>query len=210
MTDDNNNERNTSMRSRPSNKEVRVRILDAAKKLFREKGFEGVSLNEIVAAVGVKKPTIYYYFGDKQGLFVEVLMVLLGRGQDFIIANIRSGMSLSEKLEKLSEGYLRFCPTSLMAMLRDTRNYLDLASQQKILDAYRFYLLKPFERIFEEGMQTGEIKIHAPRELALMYLGLIDAMTTQKNLLDGKTVNHKATAELLVDMMLNGLQAKNC
>lgn len=184
--------------------------MDAAKKLFREKGFEGVSLNDIVDAVGVKKPTIYYYFGDKQGLFAEVLMAMLGRGQDFITANIRNGMNLSEKLEKLAEGYLRFCPTSLMAMMRDAHNYLDLPSRQKILDAYHFYLLKPFERIFEEGMQNGEIKPNAPRELALLYLGLIDAMTTQKNLLDGKAFNHKATAELLVDMILNGLHNRNC
>lgn len=187
-------------------KEARERILEEAKKLFRQKGFEGVSINDIVNAVGVKKPTIYYYFGDKEGLFVEVLVTMLRRGHDFVAANIRAGMSTAEKLERLSEGYLRFSPTSLMSMIRDAQNYLSPPSLQTILEAYNFYLLKPFERLFQDGIQAQEIKPLDPRELAIIYMGLIDAVTTQKSMLEGRQFNHKATSELLVNMMLNGIQ----
>jgi AcrR family transcriptional regulator len=184
----------------------RDRILDEAKKLFRQKGFEGVSINDIVDMVGVKKPTIYYYFGDKEGLFVEVLVTMMRHGHDFVSANIRSGMSTADKLEKLSEGYLRFSPTSLMSMIRDAQNYLSVASQQTVREAYDFYLLKPFERLFQEGIQAQEIRALDPREMAMMYLGLIDAVTTQKSMLEGRMFNHKAAAGLLVNMMFDGIR----
>lgn len=187
-------------------KDARVRILEEAKKLFRQKGFEGVSINDIVNVVGVKKPTIYYYFGDKEGLFVKVLVAMLRHGHDFVSANMRAGMSTADKLEKLSEGYLRYSPTSLMSMIRDAQNFLSPVSQQTVHEAYQFYLLKPFERLFQEGIQAQEIKPLEPRELTIMYLGLIDAVTTQKSILEGRMFNHKLSAELLVDMMFNGIR----
>jgi len=188
--------------------EARERILEQAKKLFREKGFEGVSLNEIVEVVGVKKPTIYYYFGDKQGLFAEVLLSMLRHGHDIVSANNRPELGVVDTLEKLSEGYLRFCPTSLMSMIRDALVYLTPTSQQAVIEAYQFYLMKPIERIFEEGIRSGAIKAMDPRELAIMYLGLIDTVTTQKTLLEGRNFDHKASAQRLMELMFQGIQAK--
>lgn len=189
-------------------KEARERILEEAKKLFRQKGYEGVSINEIVDAVGVKKPTIYYYFGDKQGLFVEVLVAMLRHGHEIVSGNIRSGMNIEEKLSRLSEGYLRFSPTSLMSMIRDILNYLNPAGQEKVLEAYNFYLLKPFERIFEEGIQNQEIKPQDPRELTILYLSLLDGVTTQKTMLEGRAFNYKVATDLLVEVLFRGIYTK--
>lgn len=48
-------------------------ILKCALGLFAEKGYEAVSPNEIVEKVGITKPTLYYFFGSKEGLFDELL-----------------------------------------------------------------------------------------------------------------------------------------
>lgn len=48
-------------------------IFRCALQLFSEKGYEAVSPNEIVEMVGVTKPTLYYFFGSKEGLFDELL-----------------------------------------------------------------------------------------------------------------------------------------
>ena len=47
--------------------------LDRSLLLFWEKGFQNTSLDEIAAAVGVKKPSLYAAFGDKEMLFRKVL-----------------------------------------------------------------------------------------------------------------------------------------
>ncbi|KAF1697194.1 TetR family transcriptional regulator [Pseudoxanthomonas jiangsuensis] len=51
----------------------RASILDAAKRLFLEQGYQGVSMDQIAAAAGVSKLTVYSHFGDKETLFAEVI-----------------------------------------------------------------------------------------------------------------------------------------
>ncbi|HIX76594.1 MAG TPA: TetR/AcrR family transcriptional regulator [Candidatus Fusicatenibacter merdavium] len=46
----------------------RQAILDSALTLFHEKGYDAVGVQQIVDSAGVTKPTLYYYFGSKQGL----------------------------------------------------------------------------------------------------------------------------------------------
>jgi AcrR family transcriptional regulator len=49
--------------------ETRGRILCAALKLFAERGYAGTSVQGVVDAARVTKPTLYYHFGSKAGLY---------------------------------------------------------------------------------------------------------------------------------------------
>ena len=49
------------------------RLLSAARELFARKGYNGTTVREIVAAVGVTKPVLYYYFRNKEGVYLELL-----------------------------------------------------------------------------------------------------------------------------------------
>jgi AcrR family transcriptional regulator len=51
----------------------RRRVLDAAARLFAERGVDGVSMDDVVAAAGVGKGTLYRRFGDKSGLAAALL-----------------------------------------------------------------------------------------------------------------------------------------
>jgi len=51
----------------------RRRVLDAAKQLFGERGIAAVTLDDVVAAAGVGKGTLFRRFGDKAGLAVALL-----------------------------------------------------------------------------------------------------------------------------------------
>lgn len=51
----------------------RSALLDAALNLFALRGYDAVGVQEIVDAVGVTKPTLYHYFGSKQGLLQALL-----------------------------------------------------------------------------------------------------------------------------------------
>lgn len=50
-------------------------ILAAATKLFASKGFDATSMREIAESAKVAKPTIYYYFGNKEGLLRRLVEV---------------------------------------------------------------------------------------------------------------------------------------
>lgn len=54
---------------RPKDLGKRAAILDVAKRLFSQHGFDGVSMDQIAADAGVSKLTVYSHFGDKDSLF---------------------------------------------------------------------------------------------------------------------------------------------
>ena len=61
---------------------MRDRLLEEATRLFAEKGFDGSSLQEIAAAVGVSKPSLLYHFPSKEDLRRRVLEAVLARWND--------------------------------------------------------------------------------------------------------------------------------
>lgn len=58
---------------RPKDLAKRGAILDAARELFLEHGFAGVSMDQIAARAGVSKLTVYSHFGDKDALFLAAV-----------------------------------------------------------------------------------------------------------------------------------------
>src|SRR4051795_9691411 len=51
----------------------RRQILDGARKVFMDLGFDGASMGEIARAAGVSKGTLYVYFTDKNRLFEAIV-----------------------------------------------------------------------------------------------------------------------------------------
>ncbi len=52
---------------------ARERLLTAALGLFTVKGYAATTVREIVAAAGVSKPALYYYFGSKEGIYLALM-----------------------------------------------------------------------------------------------------------------------------------------
>src|SRR5437773_7135185 len=51
----------------------RRQILDGARKVFMDLGFDGASMGEIARSAGVSKGTLYVYFADKNRLFEAIV-----------------------------------------------------------------------------------------------------------------------------------------
>ena len=91
--------------------------LDRSLLLFWEKGFQNTSLDEIAQAVGVKKPSLYAAFGDKEMLFLKVLQRYSGKLSEPIQAldrydNIRDAIDAFIELgitAGCSQGHPRGC-----------------------------------------------------------------------------------------------------
>jgi AcrR family transcriptional regulator len=58
---------------------TRANILEIATEEFADKGFSGARVDDIAARTNTSKRMIYYYFGDKEGLFVAVIEQAYGR-----------------------------------------------------------------------------------------------------------------------------------
>jgi AcrR family transcriptional regulator len=60
-------------RVRMTGKERRQQLLDVARALFAEKGFDGASIEEIAHRANVSKPVVYEHFGGKEGIYAVVV-----------------------------------------------------------------------------------------------------------------------------------------
>jgi AcrR family transcriptional regulator len=80
--------------------EVETRILDAAGKVFLEKGYGGTSIDEIADLAPASKPTIYAHFADKQTLFAAVVARVIHRLTDFA-GHAPKGRTVEDKLVSL-------------------------------------------------------------------------------------------------------------
>jgi AcrR family transcriptional regulator len=63
-------------------------VLDGARDVFLQDGFEGASVDEIARSAGVSKATLYSYFPDKRLLFMEVATRECGRQSDNALQQI--------------------------------------------------------------------------------------------------------------------------
>lgn len=71
-------------RGRPSKKQ---QIVQAAAQLFSEQGYQGTSIDQVVAAAAVSKPTVYSNFPSKQVLWEEVLQAIWQQAQAIHISD---------------------------------------------------------------------------------------------------------------------------
>ncbi|MGO9658515.1 MAG: helix-turn-helix domain-containing protein, partial [Acidimicrobiales bacterium] len=58
---------------RPGRPGTRQAVLDGARRLFAERGYDGASVRDIAVAAGVDPALVHHYFGTKQELFLSVL-----------------------------------------------------------------------------------------------------------------------------------------
>ncbi|TDB91963.1 TetR/AcrR family transcriptional regulator [Micromonospora fluostatini] len=58
---------------RPGNPDTREAILDAARRLFAERGYDGASIRAVAATAGVDPALVHHYFGAKDRLFLAAL-----------------------------------------------------------------------------------------------------------------------------------------
>ncbi|MEB3366126.1 TetR/AcrR family transcriptional regulator [Saccharopolyspora mangrovi] len=72
-------------------KERRQQLLDVARALFAEKGFDGTSIEEIAHRAGVSKPVVYEHFGGKEGVYAVVVDREMRDLLDLIVSALDAG-----------------------------------------------------------------------------------------------------------------------
>src|SRR3954451_21034691 len=83
----------------------RRQILDGARKLFLDLGFDGASMGEIARAAGVSKGTLYVYFSDKSRLF-EAIVEQESIEQGELAFNFDPARDVATTLHEFGEAYI--------------------------------------------------------------------------------------------------------
>ena len=89
---------------RPPEPPMRERIVEAAARLFSERGYAGTSVREIAAALGVSNPSLYHHFNSKADLLAAVLAEPLARVEAAVAE--AEGLSGEARTRRLVGGLL--------------------------------------------------------------------------------------------------------
>lgn len=109
----------------PDEKNIEVRILDAARKVFLKKGFDGARMQEIADEAGINKALLHYYFRSKDKLFRAIFDEAFHHFLPRIAMYFQADMPLLEKMEKISVLYLNLLsqnPYIPMFILHEVQN----------------------------------------------------------------------------------------
>jgi AcrR family transcriptional regulator len=113
--------------------EVEERILDAARKVFLERGFEGASVDEIADVARAGKPTIYARFPGKEALFAAVVARRVSEKASFYESISPTGATLEARLGSIGTAILRNVLAAetvglARAAIAEARRFPDLAA----------------------------------------------------------------------------------
>ena len=139
---------------------VREEILKTAMRMFIEQGYHGLAMRQISEAVGVSKAALYYYFTDKEELFLAILSNYLDEMEASIDSVCAGTESNTEQIRRFVETVLSQ-PAEQRALTRlasQEMAQLSPVSRKKFDKLYRDKFIGKLTAILREGMERGEFR----------------------------------------------------
>jgi AcrR family transcriptional regulator len=134
--------------------------LEKATQVFWSKGYDGVTIDDLVAGMGVGRPSLYAVFGDKRAIFLRVLKAYAERKGALAAKALLTPQSLRDSIA----GFLRYNVESATekgtargCLLICVAPLVNDAEVQRFLQNAATGGAALLERRFREGMSAGEI-----------------------------------------------------
>jgi AcrR family transcriptional regulator len=148
----------------------REEILGTAARAFAKDGFGGTSYNSLLAELGLGKSSAYYYFADKEDLFLTAVQACYQRFFESIGDLPRPGSpeAFWQLIADATERGMQFMledPTSaalMQSFVREQRGLGVLASSQVLDSVERYYV-----ELLELGRSLGAVRKDLPQQLLL-------------------------------------------
>lgn len=138
---------------------TRERMLDVAEVLFQSRGFAGVTVEDITAVLGVKKPNLYNHFRDKNDLYVAVRQRRLNNLAADLTVALAGGRAFRERLEAAVAALLKN-PFFLSALVnRDSESFLSGEARDLLFARAFGTVYEPLTRLLNEGAAQGELPL---------------------------------------------------
>lgn len=181
--------------------ERREQLIEIARGLFAERGFEGTSIEEIAARAEVSKPVVYEHFGGKEGLYAVVVDREVRRLLDMMRDSLGGGTAraLLEQAAMALLDYIEASSDGFRILVRDSPVGSASGSFISIISD----VASRVEHILvEEFRSRGFDHEHAPM-YAQMLVGMVG--TTGQWWLDARQPPKREVAAHLVNLAWNGL-----
>jgi AcrR family transcriptional regulator len=152
----------------------REAVVRAAAQAFNERGYHNTSLDDIAAALGVTKPTVYYYVANKEQLLFECFRAGLERIRDSFREAGQSAGTARERLNAVVRGYAEAIASEYgWCMVRAHEHDLgpEMGGQ---INALKSEIDQGIRRLLREGVADGSIGPCDPKITAFAMAGALN------------------------------------
>jgi len=163
-------------------------ILSQALRLFLEKGYDGASMSDIAAAVGIQKASLYAHYSGKEDIFSAVFSDVLEEYRLLIssFAARQAGENALAQLERIFREFLLYCLQSVKMRFWDrffyySPEFLRERMARETGETQQEFL-RMIEQIITEGIEQGDIRRQPVGGAALAYYYLMIGLSMSVSL----------------------------
>lgn len=188
---------------------VRERLLTEALQLFNTKGYAATSVREIVAAAGVSKPTLYYYFASKEGIYLELMHSTRATFEATVAQLVIPQGSARQRLLRFAAGLFDIFQEHIEVVRlifaihfgppQGTPHF----RQQEFFDQ----MLQVAAAMLEEGINSGEFRPIAVADGAWVLISCLDTVM-EEHLTNPEPRFDRAGLERTLGMILDGFASR--
>ena len=183
----------------------REMILSKAAQLFAQRGYAGTSMNEVAAACGVSKATLYHYVRDKHDLAVRIAEEHVLRLEAVVDEVLREQVAPEDRLRELIRRFVAeyaLAQNAQRVLTEDVR-FLREEDQARVLGVERRVVAAFARTIAEVRGEDAQSRLGKP--MAMLLFGMINWMFTW--LKPGRELDHDAIGLMVADLFFGGVQA---
>jgi len=156
--------------------DTRVDILKSAARAFRKLGYHGATVEQIAAALHMKKGNLYYYFKNKEEILFACHQYSLDRLTQLLEEIERSDAPPDAKLRRLVSAFVH----TILDELHGTALFLDLEAltpqHLKAVIVRRDRFDRGVRKILEEGVASGDFAAPGDNTVKLITFAMMGAV----------------------------------
>lgn len=160
--------------------DTRTRIFMAAAELISIYGYCGVSIRQICEAVGVGKPTLYYYFKDKENLLEQLYQFAFDQLKELTTQLIMDNHSFFDRLRSLitlRQIFARRFPNFFRFFISSNVSSLPDSAKKLMVDHFN-WVFESMKSFIDEGKKEGVVDPKIPSHLIVhSLLGALNQIT---------------------------------
>jgi len=186
---------------------ARERVLIAAETLFRQRGYNVVTMRDIAEEVGIRQASLYYHFPSKEQLFITVVEQVFERhrnGLQQVLAE--AGSDLRSQLHAASHWFISQPPIHFLSLMRTDMPALSEEQTQRLSLVASQCILDPIKQLFVAAQEQSQIRDVTPENLTGFFLSVMDGIHYASTL--PGTSPKDVMASELVSVLLDGLRPR--
>lgn len=184
---------------KPEKYTARERLLIAALDIFTEKGYASTSVREIVEAARVTKPVLYYYFGSKEGIYLELMTEPFKVLDRIFEETAHEELSSRERVMQMyNRIFLLFIENLKSARLMYSIYYGPPQGAPFIdFESYHLKIKEVTELIVKDGIKSGELRPVNADTLTWVLIGALNFVFEEQLCHRSPMIDKKGLSDML-------------